>query len=188
MALGSCDVSLLELANGYAVLARGGIFLPLQLLDAPTAPPVPQHVLSPETCYLIADILGGNERALTELGGRADIRCPRVAWKTGTSTAHRDAWTIAYNPDYVIGVWVGNASGKPTHSLNGLHHAAPLALGIMRDLYPAGNAPWFDEPPQIETRTVCALSGATPTPQCSVRIEAHAIRAISSPQRCHLHH
>jgi penicillin-binding protein 1C len=188
MALGSCDVSLLDLANGYAVLARGGEYLPIQLLQTTSPPTDRSRVLSQATCYLVSDMLGGTERPLPELGGLADIHCPRIAWKTGTSTAHRDAWTVAYNPDYVVAVWVGNADGQPGLALNGSQHAAPVALGLMRDLYPAGNAPWFEPPPQIETRTVCATSGAHPTQNCPLAIQALAIQAISSPVPCPLHH
>ena len=35
-----------------------------------------------------------------------------IAWKTGTSIGHRDAWAIGVTPDYVVGVWVGNADGE----------------------------------------------------------------------------
>jgi penicillin-binding protein 1C len=186
LALGGCEVSLLELANGYALLARGGTYKPVQLLAHGGAEDE-RRLFSEEACYLVADMLGGTERPLPELGGLADVRCPRVAWKTGTSSAHRDAWTVAFNPEYVVAVWVGNADGRPGVGLNGARDAAPVALGVMRELYPAGAGPWFERPAGIEVRTVCALSGAVPAAECPLAIDAMAIRGISSPERCEVH-
>jgi penicillin-binding protein 1C len=187
MALGGCEVSLLELANGYALLARGGTYKPVQLIDRPAERHDRRRLFSEEACYLLADMLGGSERPLPELGGLADVRCPRIAWKTGTSTGHRDAWTVAFNPEYVVAVWVGNADGRPGVGINGSRDAAPVALGVMRDLYPDGDSPWFDQPAGIEVRSVCAMSGARPAPACPLAIDAVAIRGITSPQRCQIH-
>jgi penicillin-binding protein 1C len=187
MALGSCEVSLLDLANGYAAIARGGRYRELHLIAHKADTRGAGRLFSEEACYLLADMLGGSERPLPELGGLADVRCPRVAWKTGTSTGHRDAWTVAFNPEYVVAVWVGNADGHPGVGINGTRDAAPVALGVMRDLYPGGDAPWFDRPAGIEVRSVCALSGARPARECPLAIDAAAIRGVSSPERCQIH-
>ena len=49
-----------------------------------------------------------------------------IAWKTGTSFGYRDAWAIGLNPDYLVGVWVGNADGEGRPGLTGVNVAAPL--------------------------------------------------------------
>ncbi len=130
MAIGNVEVSLLELARAYAALARvDGRYLP-------------------ETTYLVSDMLSGTERSAAALGHVADVELPRFAWKTGTSSAYRDAWTVAWNPEYAIGVWCGHKSGGfGDKSLVGARAAAPVAWGIARQLYPNGNSPWFAEPP-----------------------------------------
>ncbi len=47
----------------------------------------------------------------------------RVAWKTGTSYGGRDAWAVGLTPRYVVGVWVGNASGEGRPGLTGVSYA-----------------------------------------------------------------
>ncbi|MCX7343129.1 MAG: penicillin-binding protein 1C [Proteobacteria bacterium] len=53
-----------------------------------------------------------------------------VAYKTGTSYGFRDAWSIGYDNDYVVGVWVGKADGTPCPGYHGRQIAAPLMMQI----------------------------------------------------------
>jgi penicillin-binding protein 1C len=144
-------------------------------------------VFSAETAWLVSDMLGGDERALDSTGTVADIRFARFAWKTGTSSGFRDAWTIAYNPEYAIGVWLGNPDGRSATALVGRKVAAPLVWDISRRLYPEGNGPWFLQPEAVEMRDVCALSGQTPCPNCPRTIRDHAIKGVSRYETCEVH-
>lgn len=70
----------------------------------------------------------------------------RIAWKTGTSFGFRDGWAIGVTPQYVVGVWVGNADGEGRPGLTGVTTAAPILFDIFRVL-PQGPsftalAPW----------------------------------------------
>ena len=58
----------------------------------------------------------------------------RVAWKTGTSYGHRDAWAVGITPQYTVGVWAGNASGKGRPELTGIGAAAPVLFDIISRL------------------------------------------------------
>ena len=149
MAIGNVEVSLLELASASAVLARGG------------ALPSGEQVFSPGACYLVSDMLSGAERSSAALGHVADVVLPRFAWKTGTSSAYRDAWTVLWNPEYVVGVWCGHKSGGfGDKALVGAKAAAPIAWGIARQLYPRGEGPWFAEPrDDADYRRLRALPG-----------------------------
>jgi penicillin-binding protein 1C len=185
LVLGNGEVTLLDLTNAYACLARGGIYQPWRTTNAPAGPAT--RVFSEETSWLISDILGGDERAMDSTGTVADIRLARFAWKTGTSSGFRDAWTVAYNPDYAIGVWLGNANGRSSPSLVGRKVAAPLVWKIGRRLYPEGNGPWFAKPAAVGTREVCADSGQTPCPNCPRTVHDHAIEGVSRYQTCEVH-
>ena len=55
----------------------------------------------------------------------------KIALKTGTSFGQRDAWCIGYNPDFTVGVWVGNVSGAGSPSLVGADIAAPVMTEVM---------------------------------------------------------
>lgn len=80
-----------------------------------------------------------------------------IAWKTGTSFGGRDAWAIGTSPRYVVGVWVGNASGEGRPSLTGVGSAAPVLFDVF-NLLP--RQPWFKAPlNDIEEAEVCSLSG-----------------------------
>ena len=185
LVLGNAEVTLLDLSNAYACLARGGVYLPYRTI--PAAPSAGNQLFSNEVSWLISDIIGGDERAMDSSGTVADIRIPRLAWKTGTSAGFRDAWTVAYNPDYVIGVWLGNPNGRASKFLLGSKAATPIVWDICRRLYPAGNGPWFAKPDTIEDREVCAVSGQAPSSNCSNKIHDHAIVNVSRYEACEVH-
>ncbi len=80
-----------------------------------------------------------------------------VAWKTGTSFGNRDGWAIGTNSRYVVGVWVGNASGEGRPSLTGVGSAAPVLFDVF-NLLPRKK--WFATPyDDLEEAEVCQLSG-----------------------------
>ena len=174
MAIGNVEVSLLELAGAYAAVPRGA-----SGADA---------ALSPGACYLVSDILSGGERSGAALGHVADVAAPRFAWKTGTSAAYRDAWTVAWNPEYVVGVWCGHMSGGfGDRTLVGAKAAAPVCWTIARSLYPQNDGPWFAEPPDVIRREVCALTGLPANPDCPSRETGRALAGRSSAALCGVH-
>jgi penicillin-binding protein 1C len=187
IAVGSCEATLLELANAYATLARQGTYIPLRVLT--TSPQeTPEQIFTPAAAYMIADILSGDERAQYLTGHCADTALPRIAWKTGTSSAYRDAWTLAYNPEYVVGVWVGNPDGTPSPKLLGNIAAAPIAGDIFRRLYPDGHSPWYAKPATLKTRQVCAVSGNLPCRFCTDTITDYCIDRVTHTKHCSVHH
>jgi len=191
MAIGNVQVTLLELVNAYACLARGGErTLPLALkseVDA-TQGKTPMRLFSPGACTLVADILSGEERSASALGHIAMVNTARFAWKTGTSAAFRDAWTIAWNPEYVVGVWCGHKRGKfGDANVVGAKAAAPHCWELARSLYPANEGPWFPPSPEVVTREICAESGLPAAPECPHRQTGRALRGRSSNVLCPIH-
>lgn len=80
-----------------------------------------------------------------------------IAWKTGTSFGSRDGWAIGTNSRYVVGVWVGNASGEGRPSLTGVGSAAPILFDVF-NLLPKQK--WFATPyNDLQQAEVCSLSG-----------------------------
>lgn len=111
---------------------------------------------------------------------------PLCAFKTGTSYALRDAWTVAYNPRYTVLVWFGDPRGLPHEELVGIRLAAPVALRIMEYLM-EGKRVWYACPEDIEWREVCTISGQIATPLCEHRVLAPFIRGVSPLQVCTAH-
>ena len=186
LVLGNAEVRLLDLANAYACLARGGVWQPVRVFeDAPAA--AGRRLFSPEACWLVADALGGQERALDATGHAADVRLPPLAWKTGTSSGFHDAWTVAFNSELVIGVWSGNPDGAGSDLLVGKKVAAPVVWEIFRRIYPDNDGPWFERPAGLVQREICAASGCAAGPYCRDKIEDWCIRSVTSCRACGVH-
>lgn len=81
----------------------------------------------------------------------------KIAWKTGTSYGFRDAWSVGVTPEYVVGVWVGNASGEGRPGLIGAVTAAPVMFDLFNSL---PRSSWFETPYGALTGvSVCRHSG-----------------------------
>jgi len=180
LALGGGECRLLDLVNAYACLAREGRYKPYRVLEPELAardqPPQPaadgQRIYAAETAYMLNDMLSGHERSQAIFGHMADARLPRIAWKTGTSSDFRDAWTIAWNPDYVVGVWAGNLHGGGAPGLVGAEVAAPLAGDIFRLLPGSRESPWFARPEGLRERHLADGSRDWYVPGISVKPQA----------------
>jgi len=115
LALGAASISPLELTSAYAVFANKGELLPTSFITKVTdndgtilqqaAAPIPVPVVSPETSYVITNLMQSVVASGT--GHRASLIGRPVAGKTGTTNESKDAWFVGYIPQLVTGVWVG---------------------------------------------------------------------------------
>ncbi|GET47120.1 penicillin-binding protein 1C [Capnocytophaga felis] len=88
----------------------------------------------------------------------------KIAWKTGTSFGNKDAWAIGTTPEFVVAVWVGNATGEGRPTLTGASYAAPVMFEIFNALPPTS---WFSKPyDDLEELTVCEISGFLAKEEC----------------------
>lgn len=177
LTLGSGDINLLQLTNAYASFARLGIFKPYSFIENEKVEDE-KRIFSEGASFLIADILSDSNR-FHDTEYHHDKTHPKFAFKTGTSYGHRDAWTIGYNPDYTIGVWLGNFSGKSSKALVGLPAAAPVVARVFDYVYAKKQAPWYDKPDSIGEREVCALDGKPATELSSVVVTDYFIKGVS---------
>ncbi len=186
--LGSVSVRLVDLAAAYAALARGGQYLPATAMQNAECRMQNARAFSEGAAWMVTDMLSGEERSLSALGHVADIRLPRFAWKTGTSAGFRDAWTVAWNPEYVVAVWCGDKHGRVKNDTRtGLNAAAPVVWQVIRALYPSGDAPWFDRPATVKMRSVCAVSGQAAGPLCAKAVEDVYIAGTTLWTPCAVH-
>ncbi|HZJ73935.1 MAG TPA: penicillin-binding protein 1C [Perlabentimonas sp.] len=112
-----------------------------------------------------------------------------VAWKTGTSYGHRDAWAIGVNPEYVVAVWVGNASGEGRPKLTGVTAAAPIMFDVFALLPPSQ---WFERPTDDMVKVpICRHSGYRAsticTPVDSVWIPSKGLETQACPYHQIIH-
>lgn len=187
LTLGNCEVRLEELAAAYTALAAEGAFRPLHWrMDAPAAEP--KRVMARGTALSIYAML---EQPFPYEPKQGLVRArgleSRVCWKTGTSTGYHDAWTFAFNRQYVVGVWLGNNSGRSSKRLVGAGAALPIAASIFRSL-PSRNTPnWPGTRADLRTVTVCAVSGLPASPACPRTRDTLLSRQQYLHRQCDVH-
>jgi penicillin-binding protein 1C len=109
----------------------------------------------------------------------------KIAWKTGTSYGFRDAWAVGVTPQYVVGVWVGNASGEGRPSLTGVNYAAPVLFDVFSQL-PHGA--WFTTPyDDLTPAVVCRKSGYRASPLCQEKDTVLIARSGMESDECPFH-
>lgn len=184
LTLGGGEVTLLELSHAFATLANNGERPRLSSIlritdsrgnvvyDAARERTPPVKAVDPRIAYVISDILDDDEARRPAMGQVNPLELPfPAAVKTGTTTDFRDGWAIGYTPGVVVGVWLGNADGRPMRDLPGLRGAAPVWNRIMQAIYADEGlldsllvggrhpAPAFIQPAGLELRQVCLPQG-----------------------------
>lgn len=168
LVLGGAEVTMEELVGLYATLANGGLWKPLRYKSNDPASSG-ERLLSPEACFLIIDILKNTVRPQPLFNAAYTTRSP-VAWKTGTSSAFRDAWAVGVFGPYVLAVWVGNFDSQSNPLFTGRESAAPLFFAINDAIESQiGPLPTISSNPKklnLVQVDVCEASGALPNTFC----------------------
>jgi penicillin-binding protein 1C len=180
LTLGGGEVRLLELTAAYGILDDGFRLDPRAILEirsdralteevaivvAPVNVDQPQ-VITPQSAYLITDILSDHAARLPAFGGDSVLNLPfPAAVKTGTTTDWRDNWTIGYTTERIVGVWVGNADNTPMLDVSGVDGAGPIWRDVMLASHRTPPAV-FERPQGIVEVLICAPSGLLPTRHC----------------------
>lgn len=192
LALGGNEVTMLELVELYASLANLGEYRKAKyLLSNEELDDKSKNVLTPESAYLTLKMLTHNASTdrnhnvinLQAAGGR-DFKKNVTPWKTGTSFAFRDAWSVGVVGHYVVAVWVGNFDGTGNPALTGRKAAAPLFFQIARYLQsqePNMQASWQYANRNLNVRRIpiCKSSGDLALEHCPDPISGWFIPGVS---------
>lgn len=121
IALGHLEMSLYDLANKFTIFSLEGKLNNKQVVDE-------------KYIQLINKILSDRSTGSDQFGliGNLHTNSNNVAVKTGTSREYHDSWTIGYTPDFLVGVWVGNADNTPMDGLTGQEGAGVIWNDVMR--------------------------------------------------------
>jgi penicillin-binding protein 1C len=168
LALGNGEVTLFELVQAYAALARQGVFKPLRVVPQEASPPAPgRRVYSAEVSTLIADILADPEARRLEFHRANLLRFPvETAVKTGTSSDYRDAWAVGFSQHYTAGVWMGNVQQRPMQDVTGSVGPALVLRAIFADLHRDLDTRPLARSAQLTPGIICRVTGQRASPQC----------------------
>jgi 1A family penicillin-binding protein len=165
LALGTSEVTLLDITTAFATLANQGMrATPTSLAPdasgggpslAPLRPST--QAVSAESAFVITNLLRGVMRWGTGASSSAWGLSEVTAGKTGTTDELRDAWFVGYTPDLVVGVWVGVDDGTPL-GLTGSQGALPIWAPVMQAAVRRSPPRPFKAPPgvvlvQVDHRT-----------------------------------
>jgi penicillin-binding protein 1C len=167
LAIGGAEATPVEVAQAYTALANHGVHRDLKWIAGASEP---NHALlasashsaslSPRACDDVLACISDPHRTAEICPEAAPLR---PAWKTGTSSGHRDAWCAVVGPAHVIVVWMGNANATGATSIVGAEAAAPLALQLIASI----DAQIPPAPAAPQPMPVLALS-RSPQPQLAI--------------------
>jgi len=181
--LGGCGVTLSELTDLYSCFATSGVKYPL-LFTKDQVPADPDTLFSAESSWMIGEILTGLRRPDLPNNFENSVNLPHIAWKTGTSYGRRDAWSFGYNPDFTVGVWVGNFDGTGAPELSGADFATPILFKVFNFLSYNQKPVWFKRPAGLDFRLVCSETGLPPGESCTNLVMDDYIPAVSANRKC----
>jgi penicillin-binding protein 1C len=184
--LGGCDLKLLELANLYSTLANSGRFRPIRYCRDEVVHEG-RGILSEGAAYITTELLSEVVRPDLPAYWEYSLHRPKVAWKTGTSYGHRDAWSVGYTKSFTLGVWTGNFDGRGVRELVGAQVAGPILFDIIDAISGKDDWKWFAPPYSVGTRRVCARSGMAPNEDCPHTTEELFLRGVSPNAQCKVH-
>ncbi len=164
--LGGAETKLYDLVRLYRGLGNGGVFLPLVPdetfeneygVDRSEA----EALVSPGASKMILDVLREVKRPGLESWWRSFSESRPLAWKTGTSYGNRDAWAVGVSPEWTVGVWVGNFSGRENVNLRSTTCSAPLLFDLFNSLPKKdGERRWFEAGSDaFREETICLDTG-----------------------------
>lgn len=183
VALGGCGVTLEQLTKLYSSFANEGQYKHIKWLQADDDTSSVQ-IVSPGAAFMVTEILTQLTRPDLPAYYQNAKNVPLVAWKTGTSYGRKDAWSIGYNDNYTVGVWVGNFSGKGVPELSGAAVATPLLFNIFNAIEQDNNKDWNKMPEDVNFRYVCAETGENPASFCEHVVLDYFIPGISKNITC----
>lgn len=141
--------------------------------------------LNASAIWLTLNALQNVERPEMESGWKNFASDMHLAWKTGTSFGFRDAWAVGVNPEYVIGVWVGNADGEGRPGLVGVRAAAPILFEVAALL--RTDRSFYKPEEEMGEVVVCRRSGFRASEICDETDTVRVCRAGERTVTCPFH-
>jgi|TARA_B110000259_G_scaffold177259_1_gene214223 penicillin-binding protein 1C len=188
--LGGAEANLWDLNKAYSKMSwQLGQLNPKEIPQFGIRPSVKKHKFKPNyssgSIYLTFQSMLEVIRPRDDSNWKVFSSSRKVAWKTGTSFGFRDAWAIGVTPEYVVSVWVGNATGEGRPGIIGVKAAAPILFDVF-NLLPESS--WFNEPVNdLKTVSICKKSGFKASTHCEKIIKPWLNKRAEEVEQCPYH-
>ena len=169
IALGTSEVTPLELTTAYVPFANGGIGVQSHVITKVRTSggkllyqrkgTSNGRIIEPQYVAMMNTMM--QETLLTGTARKAELKGWQAAGKTGTSQDYRDAWFVGYTSHLVTGVWLGNDDATPTKKTSGGNLPVDIWSRFMKDAHRS-------VPPQALPSGVWREPGAPPAPPANV--------------------
>ena len=195
LALGTKEVTPLELAAAYAAFVNGGHRVEPKVIASVGEPPATHglsndsddsQVISPTTAYMITNMLTAVVDHGTARAARGAVEGTAIAGKTGTS---RDGWFVGYTPNLVCVVWIGFDDNQQL-GLTGASAALPAWIDFVKaavELKPELGGRNFECPAGIKFVEIDADNGSLSTLSCPHRELIAVTERLAPNIECFLH-
>jgi penicillin-binding protein 1C len=184
--IGGSEATLFDLTALYRGIGNGGVFEKLHWNMADNSTNKTQ-LISKGACFLTLEIMQDVVRPGAEFYWHQYEDQWPLAWKTGTSFGNRDAWAIGVNPEWTIGVWVGNFTGEGNPALSGAAAAGPVLFALFNSLPKDPENIWFPIPADLKSVDICKESGYLATENCPNTSEVLAPQNMKPLKFCPYH-
>lgn len=174
MALGTVDVSTVEMAAGYAMIANGGVYITptfyTKVVDKNgnviiEATQEKTRVMTEQNAYIETSLLQGPIKSGTASTYANFLGNMDVAGKTGTTTDALDRWFCGFTPYYAAACWYGNDGNRA--KFNGSNPASKVWFNAMKKVHSSLEVKKFNKPEGIITASICKETGRRATENCT---------------------
>lgn len=196
LALGSCEVNLLEMVNAVGTIANLGERIEPIMIRKITDKdgtlievnnPLPERRLSPQTSYVMTDIMESVVNGGTGYHVR-DYYKGAAAGKTGTTNNYSDAWFVGYTPKYACGVWAGyDNNNRMFKDATGGFISAPIWGDFMALIDSLPDEEFAKPSSGIVTCRICQQTGLLARQHCPHPIEEVYIAGTEPADSCDTH-
>jgi penicillin-binding protein 1C len=188
--LGGAEVTVTDMAMLYQGLGNGGVFTKPYFLkkDSTNINQSTNRLISKGACYLTLNMLKELKRPGAEYYWQQYSSQKPVAWKTGTSYGHKDAWAVGVTPKWTIAVWAGNFDGEGNPNISGASSAGTLLFDIINYLDADPDRLWFPyDEYDFKRVKVCKETGFIAGEYCDNTEEVWAPSDMNSMRLCPYH-
>jgi penicillin-binding protein 1A len=197
LALGSGEVTLLDMVKAYGVLANQGTRLEpyaVERIEDRSGRVLTTHMASsyeaipPATAYVVTSMLESVINSGTGYSARAWGFSHPAAGKTGTTNDYTDAWFVGFTPRIVCGVWGGfDDRSSMGEQMTGAKVALPVWTEFMKAAHVGLPEVGFEAPPGVVSRRVCAGTGELAGPDCEETLDEVFIQGTEPGRQCRKH-